>query len=55
MITIGIIAAVFVLLCGVGILVDELPGIGHWLYEWIFDIGTAYYKYKALRQRRKAR
>lgn len=55
MITIGIIAAGVVLLCAVTALVENATVIGHWLYWWIFDIGTAYYKYKALRQRRKAR
>lgn len=52
MITIGIITAGFVLLCGVGILADELPGMWRRFCGWLWDVQTAYYKFKLHRKRR---
>lgn len=48
MITIGIIAVMFTLLCGVTELVENAAAIGHWLW----DAQTAYYKFKHFRKRR---
>ena len=52
MITIGIIAAVFVLLFLVGILADELPGMWRRFCDWLWDVQTAYYKFRLHRKRR---
>lgn len=48
MVTIGIIAAGFVLLCIVTAIVERAPAI----YGWLWDVQTAYYKFKHRRKRR---
>lgn len=49
MITIGIIAVMFTLLFAVTAVVENASAIG----DWLFDVGTAYYKFKMQRRRKK--
>ena len=48
-ITIGIVAAAFVLLFAVTAVAENASAIG----DWLFDVGTAYYKFKMQRRRKK--
>ena len=45
----GIICAVFVLLCAATAIVENFGEI----CDWLFDVVTAYYKFKLHRRRRK--
>ena len=49
MVTLGIIAVMFTLLCVVTAVVENASAIG----DWLFDVGTAYYKFKMQRRRKK--
>ena len=54
-IIIGMLLPVFGAFCIVCAIVDNFGKICKWLYDWLFDISTAYYKFKMQRRRRRMR
>ena len=63
---IGIAATAFVLMFAITAIIENFGAvcrflrcacavIGNWVYEWLFDVVTEYYMYKARRARKKAR
>lgn len=48
MIIIGIVCAVFCIMCVATSIIEHLDDIG----EWLFDLGTAYYKFKQRRSKK---
>lgn len=61
LIIIGMLSLIFGVMCLVVEIVENFGAICDWLHnarnevcDWCFDVGTAYYKFKAQRARKKA-